>query len=206
VDGGGLWHAPAWQSLPALPGAELRLALDVLCDPAGLLNTLRAEIAWEQHHVRLFGRVIPSPRLSCWIGDADAVYSYSGLRFTPRPWTSTLAALRTGLVEICAADFNSVLANLYRDGRDSMGWHSDDEPELGPAPVIASLSLGETRRFRLRHRQDPAQRLDLDLPSGSLLLMAGTTQRHYRHDLPRAPRVQGARLNLTFRHITPRWP
>ena len=100
-----------------------------------------------------------------------------------------------------AAPFNAVLCNLYRDGRDSMGWHSDDEPELGPEPVIASLSFGAVRRFRLRHRHDASRRLELDLAPGSLLLMRGATQRHYRHDLPRSARVQAPRLNLTFRRI-----
>src|SRR6478735_5641193 len=102
---------------------------------------------------------------------------------------------------LCAEKYNSVLCNLYRDGRDSMGWHSDDEAELGPQPCIASLSLGATRRFRLRHRRDPEQRLELDLVSGSLLLMTGATQRNYRHDLPKSARVTKPRINLTFRAI-----
>jgi alkylated DNA repair dioxygenase AlkB len=97
-----------------------------------------------------------------------------------------------------------VLANRYRDGRDAMGWHSDDEPELGPAPVIASVSLGASRRFVLKHRDDPAQKLALELDHGSLLVMAGATQRHYKHALPRTARPVGERINLTFRHILPR--
>ena len=96
-----------------------------------------------------------------------------------------------------------MLCNLYRDGRDSMGWHSDNEPELGDAPVIASLSFGAMRRFLLRHRRDPGRRLALDLPSGSLLVMAGTTQQNYRHALPKTTRKVGARINLTFRCIHP---
>ncbi|HBK45083.1 MAG TPA: alpha-ketoglutarate-dependent dioxygenase AlkB, partial [Xanthomonadaceae bacterium] len=99
------------------------------------------------------------------------------------------------------ADFNSVLANRYRDGRDAMGWHSDDEPELGPQPLIASLSLGAARRFAFRHRSDPALRLALTLGHGDLLLMAGATQSHYRHALPRTARPVGERVNLTFRRI-----
>ncbi len=195
------WQSPRWQTLPALPGATLRFATGLFADPAALFAQLRAEIAWEQHHLKIFGRTLASPRLSCWIGDADAVYTYSRTRFEPRPWTPLLAALRLALRDCCAQDFNSVLCNLYRDGRDSMGWHSDDEPELGAEPTIASLSLGATRRFRLRHKRDPSSRLELDLPAGSLLVMSGATQRHYRHDLPRALRVAGPRLNLTFRHI-----
>lgn len=196
--------APRWQTLPALPGAELRLATGLFADPAAVFAQLHAEIAWEQHYLTIFGRRVASPRQSCWVGDADAVYTYSGTRFAPRPWTPALAQLRGRMEALCAQPFNSVLCNLYRDGRDSMGWHSDDEPELGPEPLIASLSFGAPRRFRLRHKRDPALQLVLELPSGSLLLMAGTTQRHYRHDLPRALRVQEPRINLTFRRIGPR--
>lgn len=195
------WLPPDWQALPALPGAQLRFATGLFADPAALFAQLYDEIAWEQHRLQLFGRTVDSPRLSSWIGDADAVYTYSRTRFVPRPWTPTLAQLRDGLQQLCAQPFNSVLCNLYRDGRDCMGAHSDAEPELGPAPTIASLSFGATRRFRLRHRSDPAGRLDLDLPAGSLLVMAGDTQRHYRHDLPRALRVRAPRINLTFRRI-----
>lgn len=197
-------RAPQWQALPALPGAELRLATGLFADPAAVFARLQAEIAWEQHHLTIFGRRVASPRQSCWVGDADAVYTYSGTRFAPRPWTPALGQLRGRMEALCAQPFNSVLCNLYRDGRDSMGWHSDDEPELGPEPVIASLSFGAVRRFRLRHKRDPALQLVLELPSGSLLLMAGATQRHYRHDLPRALRVQEPRINLTFRRIGPR--
>lgn len=195
------WRPPRWRDLPTLPGAELGLAEALFADPAGLFAPLRAEVPWEQHRLNIFGRAVDSPRLSCWIGDAQAVYTYSRTRFVPRPWTPLLAELRRGLQELCAQPFNSVLCNLYRDGRDHMGWHSDDEPELGPAPVIASLSFGATRRFRLRHRQDKAQGLELDLSPGSLLLMAGATQRNYRHALPRALRVHEPRINLTFRCV-----
>lgn len=186
--------------LPALPGADL------LFDPAwlpgdeadALFDRLRATLPWENHPVRLFGREHPAPRLSCWIG--DAAYRYSGLRREPRPWTAELQALRERLAARLGAPFNSVLANLYRDGRDAMGWHADDEPELGPAPVIASVSLGATRRFLLRAREGDA-RLALDLPNGALLVMAGATQARYRHALPRTRRPVGARINLTFRNV-----
>jgi alkylated DNA repair dioxygenase AlkB len=187
----------------ALPGAELALDPDWLpSDRAGaLFTTLRAASGWEVHRIRLFGRELDSPRLSCWIGDPGVVYAYSGTRFQPRPWPAVLLPVRARLHAELGIDFNSVLANLYRDGRDSMGWHSDDEPELGPRPVIASLSLGATRRFVLKPRRDPGDKLALDLPSGSLLLMRGDTQRHYRHALPRTTREVGPRINLTFRLI-----
>ncbi len=187
-----------------LPGADLRFDAQAIA-PAratALFDALFAEITWQVQHLRLFGRTIESPRRACWIGDADAVYTYSRTRFEPQPWTPTTAILRDELAACTGVRFNSVLANLYRDGHDAMGWHSDDEPELGPEPLIASLSFGATRRFRLRHRHDrDAPALTLDLGHGSLLLMAGTTQRNYRHALPRSTRVTGARINLTFRRI-----
>ena len=190
------------QPLP-LPGADLAFDPHWLDDAAAaaLFDALRSAIPWEVHRIRLFGRTVDSPRLSCWIGDPDAAYAYSGTRFEPRAWPAALVPVRDRLARELGVGFNSVLANLYRDGRDSMGWHSDAEPELGPRPVIASLSLGATRRFVLRGRDDPALRLPLDLGAGSLLVMAGDTQRRYRHALPRTARPVGARLNLTFRRI-----
>lgn len=188
---------------PQLPGADIAIWPGWLAaeEADALLATLQEEIAFEQHRLRLFGREQVAPRLSCWIGDPHAVYRYSGTRFEPHPWTPTLRILRERAEDACGARFNSVLANLYRDGRDAMGWHSDDEPELGPAPVIASISLGAARRFCLRARNGAGQALELALAHGSLLRMAGGTQRNYRHALPRSRRVHAARLNLTFRHI-----
>ena len=164
-----------------LPDAQVRLARGWL-DPgvaSALMERLLREVPWEVHRIRMFGREVASPRLSCWIGDADAAYRYSGSRFEPRPWLPALAALRERLASELEHPFNSVLANRYRSGADAMGWHADDEPELGPEPLIASVSLGATRRFLLRHRHDPARRLSLDLEPGSLLLMAGRTQRYW---------------------------
>lgn len=190
--------------IPAHAAADLRYAHDFLSrDRAdACLAALLEEIPWQRHHLRIFGRDVAAPRLSCWIGDSDAAYTYSGTRFDPRPWTPTVAALRDELAARLGLRFNSVLANLYRDGRDSMGWHSDDEPELGPDPVIASLSLGAARAFRLRPRtsRDEAS-LALDLAHGSLLVMAGATQRLYQHALPRRARITQPRINLTFRRI-----
>ena len=185
-----------------LPDADVRLDRGWLspAEASALFDALRGAIHWENHPVRLFGREIPSPRLSSWIGDPHASYRYSGLVRAPRPWPAALVPLRSRLASDLGVEFDSVLANLYRDGRDAMGWHADDEPELGPAPVIASVSLGATRRFALRHRTG-APRLALDLPNGSLLLMAGATQSNYRHALPRTARPVGERINLTFRRI-----
>lgn len=190
-----------------LPLADASLQMDPAWLPAGradaLMAELREDLDWEVHRIRMFGRMVDSPRLSSWIGDAGASYVYSGTRFEPRPWHRALLQLRGELRALLGIDFNSVLANLYRDGRDAMGWHSDDERELGPAPVIASISLGATRRFAFKHRRDPGRKLAIDLPSGSLLVMRGDTQSNYRHALPRTARAVSDRINLTFRHIQP---
>ncbi|WP_233843733.1 alpha-ketoglutarate-dependent dioxygenase AlkB [Dyella sp. 2HG41-7] len=201
------WIGDTWQRLPLLD-ADVRYAATWLDhdEADALLARLWEEIPWEQHRLRIFGRDVDAPRLSCWIGDPDATYSYSRTRFEPRPWTPSLHALRGRLENACGARFNSVLANLYRGGQDSMGWHSDDEPELGSQPVIASLSLGAERRFRFRRRVPRGHRVDpvgLPLSHGSLLCMAGDTQRHYQHDVPKNAVVIGMRMNLTFRLIRP---
>ncbi|OGX89584.1 2OG-Fe(II) oxygenase [Hymenobacter lapidarius] len=190
-----------------LPQADLLFDPDFL--PAAEANALLAHfiagIAWEQRAICMFGRELPQPRLTAWHGDPAARYTYSGLTWEPRPWTPPLLGLRQRLEAATGARFNSVLLNYYRDGRDSMGWHADDEPELGPTPVIASLSLGATRRFRLRPvgpRVGLApSSIGLDLPNGSLLLMRGPTQQCWQHALPKTARPAGPRLNLTFRWV-----
>lgn len=188
---------------PVLPGAELWFCLQWLAgdEADALFLQVRDGIDWETHRIRLFGRQVDSPRLSSWIGDEGAAYTYSGARFDPRPWPAALKGIRTRLEGEAGAQFNSVLANRYRTGADYMGWHSDNESALGARPVIASLSLGATRRFVLKHRLRPELKLELALPHGSLLLMRGQTQTHYRHALPRTTRPVGERINLTFRQI-----
>ncbi len=185
-----------------LPGADVRLDprwLDAR-EAQALFDSLAACLPWTNHAVRVFGREHPAPRLSAWIG--DAAYRYSGVVRDPGPWTPGLAALRDRLAAELGTEFNSVLANLYRDGRDAMGGHADDERDLGAAPVIASVSLGAARRFVLKRRAGEG-RLALDLPPGSLLVMAGSTQSLYRHALPRTRRPVGPRINLTFRRVGP---
>jgi len=188
-----------------LPGATV--TLDPAWMPAGaasaLFDALMTGVPWERHRIRVYGREIDSPRLSCWMGDPAAVYTYSGTRFVPHPWPDALAPIRARLERELAAPFNSVLANLYRDGDDRLGWHRDGERELGPAPVIASVSLGATRRFRFKS-DDGGITLGLDLVHGSLLVMSGQTQRNYRHTLATTARATGPRINLTFRHVSPR--
>ena len=172
-------------------------------EAAALYATLRDEVPWEQRSIRIAGRVVQEPRLTAWFGDPGAAYTYSGMTLSPLPWTPALSALR-GRVEIASGvPLNSVLLNWYRSGSDSMGWHADAEDELGPDPVIASVSLGATRRFVLKYvgRAIGVENIELDLTGGSLLVMAGTTQRYWRHAVPKRRGDAGSRINLTFRRI-----
>ena len=164
-----------------------------------LFDAVRAEIRWERHRVRIRGREMSCPRLSGWQG--DATYSYSGITLHPAPWTPRVLEVRRRIEALTGETFNSVLANLYRNGDDRMGWHADDEPELGPAPVIASASFGAPRRFLLRPKRRGGSSVPIVLEPGSLLVMRGATQRHWLHSVPPTRRPVGPRLNLTFRRI-----
>jgi alkylated DNA repair dioxygenase AlkB len=157
----------------------------------------------KQEHIVLFGRPVAQPRLSLWMGDREATYRYSGRTFVPEPWDPEVAHLRGRIVASLGIAFNSVLLNLYRDGRDSMGFHSDDEPELGRDPIIASLSLGATRRFLLRPRQKKGtvRPVELALTHGSLLVMREGTQRSWVHGIAKERDVTTPRCNLTFRRV-----
>lgn len=167
-----------------------------------VLRQLIAEVAWRQERIFVWGKLYLQPRLVAWYGDRGSDYTYSGLRLTPLPWTDLLLEIRGRIETLTAAVFNSVLLNYYRDNRDSMGFHSDDEPELGARPAIASLSLGEERTFVLKHKVDKlAKPVRLRLASGSLLLMKGETQRHWKHGVAKETRRCGPRVNLTFRRI-----
>ncbi len=170
-----------------------------------LLSRLSSNIEFQQPEISLYGRRIKSPRLSAWHGDKKAVYRYSGLTNYPAPWTPELENIKDTIQQFLDGEFNSVLINLYRSGEDAMGWHSDDEPELGTRPVIASLSLGATRRFLLR-RKVARQRngsTGLNLQHGSLLVMSGDTQRYWQHSVSRTRMSTGPRMNLTFRLVCP---
>ncbi|EEY99674.1 alkylated DNA repair protein [Vibrio sp. RC586] len=160
---------------------------------------LQAELNWQQKSIRLFGKCVLQPRLIAWYGELG--YRYSGLQLSPEPFPPLLAKLRTECEQVAQTTFNSVLANLYRDGQDSMGWHQDNEPELGHHPIIASLSLGESRRFILRHYNDHDRKVVCELGHGDLLIMAGTTQHHWQHAIPKTRQTKQARINLTFRQI-----
>lgn len=185
---------------PDLAGFDYRPGFLPRACADALLQRLWRELDWRQDHIVLFGRRVPQPRLSCWIGDPDAAYRYSGLSLSPAPWHPELSRLRKRLERTLGRPFNSVLANAYRDGRDSMGWHADDEPELGLEPMIASLSLGACRRFLVR-RVDGGPTTAVELQHGSLLVMAGAAQASYRHAVPKTARPTGMRINLTFRSI-----
>ena len=172
-------------------------------DEAALLAaTLVRELTWEQRHIVLFGKPVLQPRLIAWAGELP--YRYSGQTLEPRPWPSAVRAIAARVVATARVPFNHVLMNRYRDGNDSMGYHADGEPELGPDPVVATLSLGQTRRFMLRRhaRTNDEPPLVLPLRDGSLLIMGGTCQRHYRHAIPResGPGLE-ERISLTFRHV-----
>ncbi len=189
---------PAVRSL----GADSWIAHVVGFTPDEELDALVAELPLARERIVIFGREVEMPRLTSWHGDPHASYRYSGRTFAPQPWTSGLAAIRARLEQQTGVRFDAVLANYYRDGGDAMGWHADDERELGPdAPddvLVASVSLGAARRFLLRAKQGP-DRVELRLGGGDLLVMGGSTQRRFRHAVPREREVAGARLNLTFR-------
>lgn len=162
-------------------------------------DALRREIPWRQDAIRIAGRTTPLPRLTAWFGDPGATYVYSGIRNEPLPWTPSLARLRARVDATCGVRFNSALVNRYRSGSDGMGWHADDEPTLGPEPLIASISLGAARVFQLRHRASGEVR-SLGLEHGSLLTMSGASQRWWTHRVPKTKHA-GERINLTFRIV-----
>jgi alkylated DNA repair dioxygenase AlkB len=169
-----------------------------------LMNALQEEIPWKQEHIKLFGKTHPTPRLTAWHGDTHCVYKYSGVVNQPFPWTPSLLTIKTRIESLAnGATFNCVLLNFYSDGSDKMGWHSDDEKELGPNPSIASVSFGATRRFDFKHKTEANTKFSIHLESGSLLLMQGDMQHHWLHQIPTQKRIQEPRINLTFRYIPP---
>jgi alkylated DNA repair dioxygenase AlkB len=165
-----------------------------------LFAELETGLAWQEEAIFIYGKWVKVPRLMCWYGDPDAWYRYSGVNHQPRPWTAALQAIREKVEQQCQCAFNGVLANLYRDGKDSMGCHADDEKELGLNPVIASLSLGDERLFKLHHKKRK-ETLDINLGHGDLLVMAGALQHHWLHSVPKTKKLKTPRINLTFRKI-----
>jgi len=192
---------PLPTTLP-LDGGDLAIwyRLDLGRPYADLLTHLLDTTPWRQEQITVYGKPYLQPRLSAWHGDVS--YRYSGIQLAPMPWTTELLDIKSRVEAQSGQRFNSVLLNYYRDQNDSMGMHSDDERELGPQPVIASLSLGETRDLRLRHKTNrQLKTIRLPLPSGSLLLMQGDTQRNWRHGIARQKLPCGARINMTFRRV-----
>jgi alkylated DNA repair dioxygenase AlkB len=168
----------------------------------GFLKKLIDDTPWRLDHVTVWGKTHPQPRLIAWYGDDSQSYSYSGIVLSALPLTPTLHKLRDKVEALCQSTFNSVLLNYYRDHRDSMGLHSDDEPELGRFPTIASVTFGEERQFVLKHKScKQVKDVKLQLPSGSLLLMKGVTQENWKHGIYKESKPCGPRVNLTFRTI-----
>ncbi len=166
-----------------------------------LFESMVQNTAWRDDSIVLFGKKTPQPRRTAWYGDPGKSYTYSGLKMEPLPWTDELLQIKTKIELFIKRPFNSVLLNLYRHQKDSMGWHRDNEKELGPNPVIASVSFGATRTFCLRHYTDKKLKANVDLTHGSLLLMQGESQHFWEHALPKRTRELSPRLNLTFRQI-----
>lgn len=166
-----------------------------------LFQKLLNETPWQHDEITIFGKKILQPRLTCLFGNEGKPYSYSGLTMYPKPWNISIMFLKTEIEKICNQNFTTILANLYRNEKDSNGWHADNEKELGRDPIIASISLGETRKFQIKHNTNKENKCNLDLTHGSLLLMKEGSQIHYKHQLPKSTSVKNARINLTFRTI-----
>jgi alkylated DNA repair dioxygenase AlkB len=162
---------------------------------------LKAEIPWQQDDITVFGKTYPQPRLTALFGNEGKPYSYSNIVMQPHTWNSLLLFIKNEIEEVCNENFTTVLLNYYRDGKDSNGWHADDEKELGRNPVIASVSFGVERSFHLQHNSIKEQKLKINLEHGSLLIMKGPTQHFWKHQIPKTAKPIGSRINLPFRII-----
>lgn len=168
---------------------------------ASFLQTFICAVPWQQRVLRVYGRQVVTPRLTAWYGDANKDYHFSGNQFHPLPWSKELLEIKEKIEPIAGISFNSVLLNYYRDGNDSVAWHSDNEAELGRQPLIASVSFGQVRRFDIRNKQDHKQKFALKLENGSLLLMKGDLQQNWEHRIAKFATAMQPRINLTFRVI-----
>ena len=187
-----------------MPDAEVYYLrhLPLLKPAEDVMRRLIEEVPWKSEKIVVWGKRLLQPRLTAWYGDSGRNYTYSGIHLSPLPWTAVLLDIKSRVEAIAGDKFNSVLLNYYRDHRDSMGMHSDDERELGKLPLVASLSLGEERTFILKHKtREDLKPVRLKLASGSLLFMKGETQRHWKHGIEKETRPCGPRVNLTFRRI-----
>ena len=194
-----------WQDGARLPLPDCDIAyrpgfLD--CEKADFCFAyLRNNVPWRQDSITVFGKTHPQPRLTAFYGEEGLPYTYSGITMPPLPFPEVLLGLKARVETVAGVGFNSCLLNLYRDGKDSNGWHADDEKELGQNPAIASISLGQERPFRLKHKKEKGLTHKLILEHGSLLLMTGPTQHHWLHQVPKTSRAIGERINLTFRTV-----
>ena len=168
----------------------------------GFFEQLLDDISWRQDQIKMFGKKVNLPRLTAWYGDKGKSYKYSGIKMNPDTWTPTLLVIKEKVETVAELNFNSVLVNLYRNGQDYVSWHSDDEPELGNNPTIASVSFGATRRFILRHKSNrDLDKVEVALTHGSLILMQGTIQHFWQHQVPKTAKKISPRVNLTFRVV-----
>ena len=165
-----------------------------------LLKDLRNNILWKQESMNMYGKKIDFPRLTAWYGENDKPYSFSGITLQPLPWSRDILSIKNKIEPVSKTVFNSVLLNLYRDGNDSISWHTDAEKELGSNPVIASVNFGATRKFQLRHI-NTKEKIEVELSHGSLLIMQGELQHFWQHQVPKTAKPVGERINLTFRVI-----
>jgi len=166
----------------------------------GFFADLKNNIVWKQESMNMYGKKVNFPRLTAWYGNNDKPYSFSGITLNPLQWTNTLLKIKSQIETKADVNFNSVLLNLYRDGNDSISWHTDAEPELGSNPVIASVNFGATRTFQLRHIQTK-EKIEIELVNGSLLIMQGELQHFWQHQVPKTSKKVNERINLTFRVI-----
>ena len=178
---------------------EANTTLEEIYELKGLFELLRSTTKWEQRVINFMGRRMKEPRLTAWYG--TGLYQYSGIKHQPQPMTPLLSKLQKIAEEKAGVSFNSVLLNLYRNGQDSVGWHADNEKELGADPIIASMSFGGTRKFKMKHNRNKEDKLDLFLRDGSLLIMGSGSQLHYRHTVPKSKTYTQPRINITFRKV-----
>ena len=162
---------------------------------------LETDIPWQQDEIRVFGKIHAQPRLTALFGNEGKIYSYSNIKMQPHPWNLLLQKIKSQVESVSGTNFTTVLLNYYRDGKDSNGWHADNEKELGINPIIASVSFGAARTFQLKHNSNKELKKSIVLEHGSLLLMKGTTQHFWKHQIPKTAKPVGSRINLTFRVI-----
>jgi alkylated DNA repair dioxygenase AlkB len=187
-----------------LPNADIVIQRS-LFDPQEAddhFDALISEIDWRQEQIRMFDKTTNIPRLTAWYGDDEKPYTYSGIEMQPSPWTERLLVIKTRVESLSETTFNSVLLNQYRDGSDSVAWHADNEPELGPVPVIGSVSFGATRDFQFRSNDPSGEGVTttIELRHGDVLVMGGDTQKFWNHQIPKRANAS-TRINLTFRTV-----